>query len=111
MKLQLQILVAIFLFFVSSQLFAGENSKIQEAAKMLSKIADECLLDVRDKNINYYESINCKSLGKYHLNYLNAGGHEKNTPLELELLVAQAISTAWSALAVSESGNPGIRIW
>ncbi len=109
MKITLSGLILAIQLVSPTSLIAEEE--ITRTANDFVKAADNCLLDVRDNQIKYKESRHCNELGRLHLKYLNNGGHEKNTPLELELKVSNAIGVAWSARAVSISGDPSISLW
>ena len=89
----------------------ADHTRLELSAKALSKAADECLLEVRDRKMKYDKSPSCTSLGTLSMQYIEAGGFKTNTPAKYELIAVQARETAWMALALSESGKPSLRIW
>jgi hypothetical protein len=80
-------------------------------AQMLNARAVKCLLDVRDNNLKYETSPNCKALGKLSQSYINAGGQLPDEPVEAKLVAEQAVKMAWNAQAVSATGDPTISLW
>lgn len=88
----------------------GSNERLELTAKALSKAADECLLDVRDRNFKYETSPNCASLKTVSMQYVEAGGFRPDTPAKYELIAAEARATAWAARATSASGR-ALTIW
>jgi hypothetical protein len=105
--------VAITLVFVI--LLAGcsnltAKNPIKEA-QMLNTGAEKCLLDVRDSNLKYETSQNCKALGSLSQTYISAGGQLPDEPVETKLVAEQAVKMAWTAQAVSATGNPAISLW
>ncbi len=80
-------------------------------AQMLNARAEKCLLDVRDNNLKYETSPNCKALGRLSQSYINAGGQLPNEPAEAKLVAEQAVKMAWNAQAVSATGDPTISLW
>ena len=89
----------------------ADNARLELSANALSKAADECLLDVRDRRMKYEKSPNCASLSTLSLQYIEAGGFRTETPAKYALIAEKARATAWIALATSESGNRLLRIW
>ena len=77
----------------------------------LAKTADECLADVRQREMTFEKSPSCSSLGTLATQYTNAGGFRGDTPCQYALVAEQARGTAWMALAMSESGNRRLRVW
>ena len=88
-----------------------ENVALTNTVNRLNDMADECLLDTRDRGKKYEASEHCQKLGSLLLAYLDAGGGDQKTPKQYEVKYHQARATAWSALAVSHSGNSSARIW
>ena len=88
-----------------------DNTRLELSANALSKAADECLLDVRDQRMKYKKSPNCVSLGALSTQYIEAGGFRNETPAKYALIAEKARTSAWIALATSESGNRLLRIW
>ena len=80
-------------------------------AKALNARAEQCLLDVRDKNLKYETSPNCKALGTSSKTYIDAGGQLPDEPVETKLVAEQAVKMAWNAQAVSATSNPTISLW
>jgi len=74
-----------------------------------SKVADECLLDVRDRNVPYSRSINCTTrLKNASSAYIDTGaqlayGFESKTIPNHAYISSTALSTAWSAAALSNA--------
>jgi len=103
----------ILIAVTSSLVYAcGSNDgRLELTAKALSKAADECLLDVRDRKLKYETSPNCNSLRTLSMQHTEAGGFRSDTPARYALMAAEARATAWTARAVSASGNPAISIW
>jgi hypothetical protein len=103
------------MFLAVSMSLAGCSSltaknPIKEA-KTLNAMAEKCLLDVRDRNLEYETSSNCKALGKLSQSYINAGGQLPDEPVETQLVAEQAAKMAWTAQAVSATGDPTISLW
>ena len=90
---------------------SANDGRLELTAKALSKAADECLLDVRDRKLKYETSPNCNSLHTLSMQHTEAGGFRSDTPAKYALMAAEARATAWAARAVSASGNPAISIW
>ena len=103
----------IVIAITSSLVYAcGSNDgRMELTAKALSKAADECLLDVRDRKLKYETSPNCNSLRSFSMQHTEAGGFRSDTPAKYALTATEARATAWMARAVSASGNPAISIW
>lgn len=105
------VLVPVSALVVVSLSGCADHARLEMSARTLSKSAEECLLDVRDRKMKYEKSPSCTSLGALSMQYIEAGGFTADTPAKYELIAAQARATAWVALAISESGNPLLRIW
>jgi hypothetical protein len=87
------------------------DQRLELTAKNLNEVAEACLLDVRDRGMKYEQSPNCNVLGTLSMRYVEAGGFRSDTPARHELTATQARVMAWTAQAISASGNPAIRIW
>ena len=87
------------------------NHRLEIASKALSDASEQCLLDVRDRKLEYDSAPNCVALDTMARQYIEAGGLEKNEPIEYRLIAEQARTMAWMARAISASGNPALRIW
>jgi hypothetical protein len=87
------------------------NEALQNTVQRMSDAADQCLLDTRDRGLRYESSRNCQQLGSLSLAYIQAGGGSADTPPRYEAVYHRARATAWSALAVSRTGNPNISLW
>lgn len=88
-----------------------DGARLEATAKALSKAADECLLDARDRKLKHEASPSCNSLRTLSMQHTEAGGFGSDTPPKYALIAAEARATAWAARAVSASGNPAISIW
>ena len=86
------------------------KNPIKEAQTLNAK-AEKCLLDVRDDNLKYETSLNCKALGRLSQSYINAGGQLPDEPVETQLVAEQAVKMAWNAQAVSATSDPTISLW
>lgn len=86
------------------------SSRLRVAAEALSKSADECLYDVRDRNSSYDASPNCSGLRALSATYIEAGGFQRE-PVEIALIAERARVSAWMARAASLPGGKGLSIW
>jgi hypothetical protein len=84
---------------------APSTAPLEVLAKELSEAADQCLLDVRDNGLKFEFSRSCRSLGPIRLRYVQAGGRA------VELLAETGRATAWTALAVSKTGDRYLKLW
>ena len=89
----------------------GSDERLQLTVKALSKTSEECLLDVRDRQLKYETSRNCLMLSVLADQYIEAGGFRADTPAKYNLIAAEARATAWAAQAVSVSGAAALKIW
>lgn len=82
-------------------------------ALSFSNSADACLLDVRDKNVNFINSKNCGALGAMSLAYGSALGGKINERAYSHTLYVEGLQTAWSAAALSNAqyGTKVISLW
>lgn len=93
-----------------------QNAALEQLARVLMDAADECLLDIRDRNTSYDISRNCASLNKLSLAYIKAGGAKPDASPTMDLVnFHKARAIAWSAVALSNGkyrDRPPIRsIW
>jgi|CXWL01.1.fsa_nt_gi hypothetical protein len=102
---------SVLIVMLSGCLDFASNNRLEVAANALSHAADECLYDVRDRKLKYESAPNCTALSALSTQYIEAGGFDKNTPAEYQLIAEQARTVAWMARAISASGNPALRIW
>jgi hypothetical protein len=84
--------------------------ELRAAANALSRAADECLLDVRDRHLTWETSGNCKSLSPLASSYIAAGGFN-NEADDIRLIAEEARTTAWMARATSLAGGLPLSIW
>jgi hypothetical protein len=86
--------------------------RLKTTAEALAKGAEECLYDVRDRQLTYEKSPNCSALGALADQYIAAGGfrddHYKNR--SHAFIAESARMTAWMARATSGAGRP-LSIW
>ena len=86
------------------------NARLQAAAEALSRSADECLYDVRDRHQTWEVSRNCAALSALASEYIAAGGFDKE-PVKIRAIADQARLTAWMARATSLAGGKPVSIW
>lgn len=89
----------------------GYNQRLEDTAKAFTKSADECLYAVRDHQKKYQTEPNCVALDALSSLYIEAGGALKSTPDKFEREFKEGLRVAWTALAMSETGNTHLRIW
>ena len=87
------------------------NLRLKTTAEALSRGADECLYDVRDRRLTYETSSNCAALGTLSMQFIEAGGFRDSTPTEYALVGERARTTAWMARATSAAGGRRLTIW
>ena len=80
------------------------NAELRAAADALSRAADECLYDVRDRNLTWEQSSHCGSLSALASSYIALGGFQ-NENAEVRLVADRARTTAWMARATSLAGG------
>ena len=80
-------------------------------AEALSKSADQCLLDVRDRKLKYETSPNCTALSALSMQYVEAGGFQDDPPPAYALTAEGARTRAWMALATSACDGCSLSIW
>lgn len=95
---------------ISSISYGQSDSGLRAASEALSRTADECLYDVRDRNQSYERSQNCMSLSRLASRYIALGGFQ-NEHVELKLVAERARTTAWMARATSLAGGKPLSIW
>ncbi len=103
--------VGVGLFIAILHSSCSDDTKLELAATAFKNAAQECMLDVRDHRMKYNSSPACASLGTLSLQYLEAGGEDKNTPHKYALIAEQGRTMAWTALAISESGGKPLKLW
>jgi len=86
------------------------NARLQVAAEALSRSADECLYDVRDRHQTWEASRNCAALSALASEYIAAGGFDKE-PAKIRAIADQARLTAWMARATSLAGGKSVSIF
>lgn len=86
------------------------TSSLRLAADALSHAADECLYDVRDRQLTWERSSHCASLSSLAANYIAIGGFQ-NEPADIRVIAERARTTAWMARAASLPGGKGLTIW
>lgn len=86
------------------------TARLQIAAEALSRTADECLYDVRDRHQTWEASRNCAALSALASEYIDAGGFDKE-PAKIRTIADQARLTAWMARATSLAGGKPLSIW
>jgi hypothetical protein len=73
--------------------------------------AERCLLDVRDRSMKYEKSPSCSQLKMQSQRYIDAGGQIKDEPARTALVAEEGRRMAWTARAISVSGNPTLSLW
>jgi hypothetical protein len=86
------------------------NARLQVAGDALSRSADECLYDMRDRHQTWEVSRNCAALSALASEYIAAGGFDKE-PTEIWAIADRARLTAWIARATSLAGGKPLSIW
>jgi hypothetical protein len=86
------------------------SSSQRVAADALTRAADACLIDVRDRDLAWERSTNCASLSSLADSYIALGGFQSE-PAEVRVIAEQARATAWMARTVSLPGGKGLSIW
>ena len=76
----------------------------------LERMAGECHRDVVSK-IKYDSSTSCTSLGVLSRQFIEFGGMKRGAPLEDTIKFERARAVAWSARALSDTGDTSISIW
>jgi hypothetical protein len=102
-------IAALTLMLVGCVDVSQRDAELETLAKRLSELADACLLDVRDKKVIYAESRNCTSMGEASKAYLRPGveiTYQGKAVPRHAYAAAEAKSTAWSAVALSNAFHP-----
>lgn len=104
------ILVGFMVAFTACK--GDSNPELEAAANAMTRSADACLLSVRDRHTKYEETPSCTALSALSMEFMRAEDEDDNkeTPLRYQLMFAKAQTTAWIAVATSESGKSGLRI-
>jgi hypothetical protein len=89
----------------------GRSATLRATAEALSKSADQCLLDVRDRRLTYEMSRNCSALGALAGTYVEAGGFQPGVAADIAIVAEQARATAWMARATSLAGGRFLSLW
>lgn len=89
---------------------SDHNARLRSAAEALSKCADECLYDVRDRHLTWETSSNCAALGVLAKEYTEAGGFQ-HEPAEIRLIAERARVSAWMARAISLANGRPLSVW
>lgn len=107
--------VAAFLpiyFVLGSCSLFGPSETLKATSKALLAASEQCVYEVRDKNLKYEKAPSCMALDALSQQYINAGGGQSDAPVEVEIDFERARVHAWMALALSESKEPALlRIW
>jgi len=98
------------LMLTSGACMQTEDARLQVAAEALSRSADECLYDVRDRKQTWEISRNCAALSALASEYIDAGGFDQE-PAKIRAIADQARLTAWMARATSLAGGARVSIW
>jgi hypothetical protein len=88
-----------------------EDQRLRSTAEALSRSADECLYDVRDRAATFENSRPCSLMSSLASTYVSAGGFRDSTPADIELIAQKARATAWMARATALAGNRPLKIW
>ena len=102
------------LLFSMLLLMAGcssESSELDSIANQLNEAVNRCMIDVRDRQIKYETSENCRGLSRIAHQYISAGGLKDNAPARADRIAERARARAWMALAISKTGDPHLSIW
>lgn len=114
-------LIAIASLLSISMLVMGCSKELtgkgEDVAGAFANAADNCLLDVRDKDIPYTKSFSCKNLSGLHLAAINVGN-----PTDFSTRAREdyngAFKSAWTAVALNNykaatgyHWEPTDRIW
>ena len=100
--------------------FVGRDMEMERAATNFSKAADDCLVDVSEKNIPYASSANCtKRLSGTSSAYTSFPSMQltySGAPVPRHAYIAEsAKSVAWSAAALSNARfrniEPILSLW
>jgi hypothetical protein len=87
------------------------RSEHERIAVQLRDAATRCLGDVRDHDVKYESSQNCRSLSRLAQQYIEAGGFKDSAPSQANRMAESARARAWMALAISKTGDKHLSIW
>ena len=90
---------------------SSESSELDSIANQLNEAVNRCMIDVRDRQIKYETSENCRGLSRIARQYISAGGLKDNAPARADRIAERARARAWMALAISKTGDPHLSIW
>ncbi len=90
---------------------SSESSELDSIANQLNEAVNRCMVDVRDRQIKYESSENCRGLSPIARQYISAGGLKDNAPARADRVAERARARAWMALAISKTGDPHLSIW
>jgi hypothetical protein len=90
---------------------SSESSELDSIANQLNDAVNRCMIDVRDRQIKYENSENCRGLSRIAHQYISAGGLKDNAPARADRIAERARARAWMALAISKTGDPHLSIW
>ena len=90
---------------------SSESSELVSIANQLNEAVNRCMVDVRDRQIKYESSENCRALSPIARQYISAGGLKDNAPARADRVAERARARAWMALAISKTGDPHLSIW
>jgi len=90
-----------------------DYSKLEAAANAFLEGTNECLLDVRDRGLQYEKSANCAALKPLADAYLEAGGDapEGQEPSIIYAEGQMALKYTWTARSVSALGGGMQSVW
>jgi hypothetical protein len=80
-------------------------------AKAYQARAEQCLLDVRERNLKFETSKNCQGLQALYGRWLDAIDPAKGRSEKVQLVMESAQRMAWGARAKSAANNPRLRLW
>jgi hypothetical protein len=80
-------------------------------AKAYQLRAEQCLLDVRDRNLKFETSKNCQGLQALYMRWVDAVDLSKGRSEKVQLIIESAQRMAWGARAKSAANNPNLRLW
>ena len=84
---------------------------LQAGADALSRAAEDCLVDVRDRRLTFEASRHCSALSALSKSYIHEGGFQENVPAKIGLVAEQARTMAWMARAISNCRDCARSIW
>ena len=102
------LLLSLLLFIAAC---SSVSSELDSIANQLNEAVNRCMVDVRDRQIKYESSENCRGLSPIARQYISAGGLKDNAPARADRVAERARARAWMALAISKTGDPHLSIW